>query len=76
MSADEPNAIELRAVTRDIFSATLGSVCCCYTGQPFDTVKVRMQTTPDQFPGIISSTASIYRNEVCMYGSFSPLGVF
>ena len=30
-----------RAVTRDIFSATMGSVCCCYVGQPFDTVKVR-----------------------------------
>jgi len=28
---------ETRAVTRDIFSATIGSVCCCYVGQPFDT---------------------------------------
>lgn len=28
---------ERRAVTRDIFSATIGSVCCCYVGQPFDT---------------------------------------
>jgi hypothetical protein len=26
-----------RAVVRDISSATLGSICCCYVGQPFDT---------------------------------------
>ena len=32
---------DARAITRDIFSATLGSICCCYVGQPFDTVKVR-----------------------------------
>lgn len=52
-----------RAVSRDVFSATLGSVCCCYTGQPFDTVKVRMQTNPSQFSGVFSSTLSILRNE-------------
>ena len=34
------NVTDPRAITRDVFSATLGSVCCCYTGQPFDTVKV------------------------------------
>ena len=53
-----------RAISRDIFSATLGSVCCCYTGQPLDTIKVRMQTNPAQFSGVIGSTTSIYRNEV------------
>ena len=52
-----------KAVARDIFSATIGSVCCCYVGQPFDTVKVRMQTSPAQFPGVLSSTTSILRNE-------------
>mmetsp|Transcript_9987 Transcript_9987/g.14694 ORF Transcript_9987/g.14694 Transcript_9987/m.14694 type:complete len:294 (-) Transcript_9987:278-1159(-) len=52
-----------RAVTRDIFSATLGSVACCYTGQPFDTVKVRMQTNPTVYNGVGHSTLSIFRNE-------------
>lgn len=52
-----------RAVSRDIFSATLGSICCCYTGQPLDTIKVRMQTNPTQFSGVVGSTLSIYRNE-------------
>jgi len=53
-----------RAISRDIFSATIGSVCCCYTGQPLDTIKVRMQTNPQQFGSILSSTSSIYYNEV------------
>ncbi|KAL7579300.1 hypothetical protein ACA910_013979 [Epithemia clementina (nom. ined.)] len=52
-----------RAITRDVFSATLGSICCCYTGQPFDTVKVRMQTSPNEFSGVISSTMTIFKNE-------------
>lgn len=53
-----------RAVSRDVFSATLGSVCCCYTGQPLDTIKVRMQTSPGEYTSFISTTAKIFRNEV------------
>ena len=64
--------LDSRAISRDLFSATIGSICCCYTGQPFDTVKVRMQTRPDLFPGVISSTTNILRDEVCIFqqGSF------
>lgn len=65
-NSEEPSIADPRAVTRDIFSATLGSICCCYTGQPFDTIKVRMQTSPEAFSGVLSSTTSIYRNEVGM----------
>lgn len=53
-----------RAISRDVFSATLGSVCCCYTGQPLDTIKVRMQTNPERFSGVVSTTTSIFKNEV------------
>jgi len=60
----ETSVVDPRAISRDVFSATIGSVCCCYTGQPFDTVKVRMQTSPDQFSGVVQSTTSILRNEV------------
>lgn len=48
-------ALKPRDVTRDIFSATVGSVFCCYVGQPFDTVKVRMQTNPDVYGGILQT---------------------
>ena len=61
MSESSEDVISARAVTRDIFSATIGSVFCCYTGQPFDTVKVRMQTNPAVYSGIfrtVSKTSS------------------
>lgn len=59
----EANVSNPRAVARDVFSATLGSVCCCYTGQPFDTVKVRMQTSPLEFKGFFGTSTKIIRNE-------------
>ncbi|KAL3766750.1 hypothetical protein ACHAWO_005148 [Cyclotella atomus] len=58
-----PSALNRRDVTRDIFSASIGSVACCYTGQPFDTVKVRMQTNPTAFPSVMATTRSILANE-------------
>jgi hypothetical protein len=61
-----PSALNRRDVTRDIFSASIGSVACCYTGQPFDTVKVRMQTNPTAFPSVMATTRSILANEVSM----------
>ena len=62
--------LDARAVSRDLFSATIGSICCCYVGQPFDTVKVRMQTRPDEFSHVLQSSTSILRNEVCAPGFF------
>jgi len=50
-------------VSRDLFSAAIGSICCCYVGQPMDTVKVRMQTSPDHFSSVLGSTSQILRNE-------------
>uniref|UniRef100_A0A7S2IAM9 Mitochondrial carrier protein n=2 Tax=Helicotheca tamesis TaxID=374047 RepID=A0A7S2IAM9_9STRA len=52
-----------RDVSRDIFSATVGSVFCCYTGQPFDTVKVRMQTNPELYSGIFKTATTTMSEE-------------
>eukprot|EP00550_Attheya_septentrionalis_P008641 CAMPEP_0198294560 /NCGR_PEP_ID=MMETSP1449-20131203/23023_1 /TAXON_ID=420275 /ORGANISM="Attheya septentrionalis, Strain CCMP2084" /LENGTH=217 /DNA_ID=CAMNT_0043994545 /DNA_START=16 /DNA_END=666 /DNA_ORIENTATION=- len=49
------DVVNIRDVSRDVFSATLGSVCCCYTGQPLDTIKVRMQTNPHLYTGVIQT---------------------
>lgn len=57
------SVLDTRSISRDLFSASLGSVACCYTGQPFDTVKVRMQTRPDEFCGVIPSVSRIIREE-------------
>mmetsp|Transcript_33534 Transcript_33534/g.81067 ORF Transcript_33534/g.81067 Transcript_33534/m.81067 type:complete len:210 (-) Transcript_33534:781-1410(-) len=59
----ETSALNRRDVTRDIFSASIGSVACCYTGQPFDTIKVRMQTNPTAFPSVVFTSRSILTNE-------------
>lgn len=61
--AETTSALNRRDVTRDIFSASIGSVACCYTGQPFDTVKVRMQTNPAAFPSVVFTSRSILTNE-------------
>ena len=61
--AESQDVLSPRAVTRDIFSATIGSVFCCYTGQPFDTVKVRMQTNPAVYAGIIKTVTKTSSEE-------------
>ena len=63
MSESSEDVISARAVTRDIFSATIGSVFCCYTGQPFDTVKVRMQTNPAVYSGIFRTVTKTSSEE-------------
>jgi len=45
-----------RDVSKDVFSATIGSICCCYTGQPLDTLKVRMQTSPTLYTGVLQAS--------------------
>ena len=57
------NVLNPRDVSRDIFSATIGSICCCYTGQPLDTLKVRMQTQPTIYKTIIQSTKKTISEE-------------
>mmetsp|Transcript_14852 Transcript_14852/g.30358 ORF Transcript_14852/g.30358 Transcript_14852/m.30358 type:complete len:296 (-) Transcript_14852:950-1837(-) len=61
--SDATGALNRRDVTRDIFSASIGSVACCYTGQPFDTVKVRMQTNPAAFPSVVFTSKTILSKE-------------
>lgn len=63
MSESSEDVLSARAVTRDIFSATIGSVFCCYTGQPFDTVKVRMQTNPAVYSGIFRTVTKTSSEE-------------
>jgi len=52
-----------RDVSRDIFSATIGSIYCCYTGQPFDTIKVMMQTQPKTYTSIFQTGEKIISEE-------------
>ncbi len=46
-----------------MFSASLGSVACCYTGKQFDTVKVQMQTSLSSYPSVMYTIRAIMNNE-------------
>ena len=47
----------LKESAKDVFSSIVGSAACVYTGQPFDTVKVRMQVQP----GVFSSSIECFK---------------
>jgi solute carrier family 25 ornithine transporter 2/15 len=61
--SETKKVLNTRDVSRDIFSATIGSICCCYTGQPLDTLKVRMQTQPNIYKTIIQSSTKTIQEE-------------
>lgn len=61
--AESTSIINTRDVSRDIFSAAIGSITCCYTGQPLDTLKVRMQTNPTIYTGIMQSAKKTMADE-------------
>ena len=60
---------------KDLFSGAMGGVAQVLIGQPFDIVKVRLQTT-SQYAGALDAAKSIYRNEggLAFYkGTLTPL---
>ncbi|KAG5916189.1 hypothetical protein E4U42_007782, partial [Claviceps africana] len=60
---------------RDLFSGAMGGIAQVLIGQPFDIVKVRLQTTT-QYAGAAQAAASIYRTEgaLAFYkGTLTPL---
>ena len=55
--------MDIKATIKDVVASVVGSAACVYTGQPFDTVKVRMQ---------VSHWSSSYE---CARSTFSNEGV-
>lgn len=53
----------VRETAKDVLGAIGGSVACCYTGQPFDTVKVRMQKNPALYNSPLATAAAIAAKE-------------
>jgi solute carrier family 25 ornithine transporter 2/15 len=42
----------LRMVVIDLIAGSLGATASVYTGQPLDTLKVKMQTFPHLYPNL------------------------
>jgi solute carrier family 25 carnitine/acylcarnitine transporter 20/29 len=62
-------------VAKDLFAGAVGGVAQVLLGQPFDIVKVRLQTT-SQYSGALNAATSIYQNEgaLAFYkGTLTPL---
>ncbi|XP_033631767.1 mitochondrial ornithine transporter 1-like [Asterias rubens] len=49
--------------TVDFTAGALGGVACVLVGQPFDTVKVKLQTYPQLYPSAIKCCKQILKNE-------------
>lgn len=52
MASEAESPFSLKETTKDVVSSVVGAACCCFTGQPFDTIKVRMQSRATEFTGI------------------------
>ncbi|KAH8724577.1 mitochondrial carnitine/acylcarnitine carrier protein [Phaeosphaeriaceae sp. PMI808] len=65
----------LSRTLKDLFAGAVGGVAQVLIGQPFDIVKVRLQTT-QQYTGALDAATKIYRNEgaLAFYkGTLTPL---
>lgn len=61
---------------KDLFSGAAGGIAQVLIGQPFDIVKVRLQTSTVPSPSALSTALSIYKNEgaLAFYkGTLTPL---
>ncbi|CAO2656174.1 Nn.00g049770.m01.CDS01 [Neocucurbitaria sp. VM-36] len=65
----------LKRTLKDLFAGAVGGVAQVLLGQPFDIVKVRLQTT-SQYSGALDAATKIYQNEgaLAFYkGTLTPL---
>jgi solute carrier family 25 carnitine/acylcarnitine transporter 20/29 len=70
-----PDQGGLKRTLKDLFAGAVGGVAQVLLGQPFDIVKVRLQTT-QQYTGALDAATSIYRKEgpAAFYkGTLTPL---
>lgn len=63
LSSSAASTTALRETTHDIIASVVGSAACVYTGQPFDTVKVRLQVNPGQFTSVLGCLSKTIRQE-------------
>ncbi|XP_069468464.1 mitochondrial ornithine transporter 1-like [Ambystoma mexicanum] len=63
MSLEEPHVRPAVLNVINMISGAMGGVACVVTGQPFDTMKVKMQTFPTMYRNFMHCTVSTYRHE-------------
>ncbi|XP_073412281.1 mitochondrial ornithine transporter 1-like isoform X3 [Dendrobates tinctorius] len=63
MSPDRSHPSHLIKVLINSTSGAMGGVACVFSGQPFDTVKVKMQTFPSLYRGFVDCAVRTYHTE-------------
>lgn len=58
----------------DFVGGSLGGVATVYVGQPLDTVKVKMQTFPKVYKGMLDCFIKTYRSEGIIRGLYAGTG--
>ncbi|KAJ3416929.1 Mitochondrial carrier protein ymc2 [Chytridiales sp. JEL 0842] len=61
---------------KELFAGCVGGIVQVLSGQPFDTVKVRLQTQPDRYKSLLDCVKSTYTNEGVLgfyKGTLTPL---
>lgn len=72
---EQPEQGGLNRMFKDLFAGAVGGVAQVLIGQPFDIVKVRLQTT-SQYSGALDAATQIYKSEgaLAFYkGTLTPL---
>ena len=73
---EELNANQgFKQTAKDLFSGAVGGIAQVLIGQPFDIVKVRLQTT-DRYKGAVDAATQIFKNEgpsAFYKGTLTPL---
>lgn len=64
----------LKETIYDVLASVIGSAACVYSGQPFDTVKVRLQVNPGEFSGFLDCLRKTARGEgiTALWGGSTP----
>ncbi|XP_040262244.1 mitochondrial ornithine transporter 1-like [Bufo bufo] len=63
MSPDQSHPSHFVQVLINLTSGAMGGVACVFSGQPFDTAKVKMQTFPSMYRGFMDCSVRTYRTE-------------
>nr|XP_020651589.1 mitochondrial ornithine transporter 1-like [Pogona vitticeps] len=69
MPAEQAHLQPLAQAMVDLTAGAAGGVACVLSGQPFDTIKVKMQTFPAMYRGFFDCSVKTYQQEG-MYGLY------
>lgn len=62
-NVQDPKLLDYRAMMVDFIAGANGGTACVLAGQPFDTVKVKMQTFPSHFTNAFDCFKKTFQNE-------------